>query len=286
MTTTMTQLLRAATEGGYAVGAFTFWNLESLHAIVETAERLRSPVILQAGGIELDFTGRALLTRLGLEAIEAASVPAVLNLDHGGSHELCVAAVDLGFHSVMLDVSELPFDENIAATRRVVDYAHERGVQVEGELGRIGGAEAGTSVEEAEAFQTDPDEAVEFVERTGVDSLAVAIGNAHGFYKGRPKVNLDRLEQIREKVSVPLVLHGGSGIPEDLLHGAIDRGISKINIYTELCTAFLEGFKAFVHTPPQSGYIPDIFGPPRDRAMALIETKMRLFGATGNADVR
>jgi len=281
----MTQLLREATDGHYAVGAFTFWNLESLHAIVETAERLRSPVILQAGGIELDFTGRALLTRLGVEAAEAASVPAVVNLDHGDSHELCVAAVDLGFHSVMLDVSHLPFEENIVATRRVVDYAHERGVQVEGEIGRIGGLEGGKDVDESEAFQTDPNEAVEFVARTGVDSLAVAIGNAHGFYKGRPQVNLDRLEQIREKVSVPLVLHGGSGIPEDILHGAIDRGISKINIYTELCTAFLEGFKAFAHTPPQSRYIPDIFGPPKDRAMELIETKMRLFGSVGRAVV-
>ena len=274
---TMAQLLRRATERGYAVGAFTIWNLESLHAIMQTAERLKAPVILQAGGIELDYCGRELLSRLALEAIDAASVPAVLNLDHGDSYELCVAAVDLGFHSVMLDVSRLPFEDNIEQTRRVVEYAHERGVEVEGELGRIGGLEAGQDADDPQAFQTDPDEAVEFVERTGVDSLAVAIGNAHGFYKGRPQINLERLERIRSKVSAPLVLHGGSGIPEDILHAAIDLGICKINIFTELVNAFLTGFGSYAQTPPKSMMIPDVFGPPRAEAMELVEGKMRLF---------
>ena len=280
----MSQLLRTATERGYAVGAFTIWNLESIHAIVRTAERLGSPVILQAGGIELDYCGPELLSRLAFEAIDAASVPAVLNLDHGDSYDLCAAAVDLGFHSVMLDVSRLPFEDNIAETRRVVEYAHERCVEVEGELGRVAGAEAGQSVDDSQAFQTDPDEAVEFVERTGVDSLAVGIGNAHGFYKGRPQINLERLARIQSKLSVPIVLHGGSGIPEDILHAAIERGIAKINIFTELVNAFMTGFTSYTHTPPKSMMIPDVFGPPRARAMELVEGKMRLFGSVGRAE--
>lgn len=279
----MTRLLRDAEAGHYAVGAFTTWDVQSMQAILETAERLSAPVIVQCGRSEMDFCGKELLSRLALEAIEAASVPAVLNLDHGDSCELCETAVDLGLHCVMLDVSHLPFEENIAQTRRVVEYAHERGAQVEGELGSIAGFEASKAVQEAEATQTDPDQAVEFVERTGVDTLAVAIGNAHGVYKGKPKVNLTRLERIREKVTVPIVMHGGSGIPQDILHAAITRGISKINIYTQLWTAFVEGFKAFVHTPPKSGYIPDIYGPPKANAMELVETKIKLFLSEGKA---
>ncbi len=279
----MTQLLTDATRRGYAVGAFTCWDIEALQASVETAERLQAPLIVQCARAELDLCGHDMMPRLAREAIEAASVPAVLNLDHGDCVELCKWAADHGFHCVMLDVAHLPFEENIAQTREVVEYAHERGVQVEGELGRIAGFEASQEVQESEATQTDPDAAVEFVERTGVDSLAVAIGNAHGVYKGKPKVNIERLAQIKEKVPVPLVLHGGSGIPADVLQQAIAGGISKINIYTELWKAFVAGFLSFADTPPKTSYMIDIFGLPKQHAMELVETKMRLFGAVGKA---
>jgi len=279
----MTQLLTDATREGYAVGAFTCWDIQSLQASVETAERLQAPLIVQCARAELDLCGHDMMPRLAIEAIEAASVPAVLNLDHGDCVELCMWAADQAFHCVMLDVAHLPFEDNIAQTRQVVEYAHALGVEVEGELGRIAGIEASQEVQESEATHTDPDEAVEFVERTGVDTLAVAIGNAHGVYKGKPKVNLDRLAQLKEKVPVPLVMHGGSGIPADVLRQAIAGGISKINIYTELWKAFVEGFLAFADTPPKSGHMLDIFGSPKAKAMELVETKMRLFGAAGKA---
>jgi len=279
----MTQLLRDAAAGDYAVGAFTVWNLESVYAIMQTAERLKSPVILQAGPAEAEHAGWAQLSWLALDAIRAASVPAVLNLDHGDTFESAVTAIDNGFGSVMIDVSQLPFEENVAETRRVVEYAHARGVEVEGELGRVGGAEAGIEVSDAEATQTDPDEAVEFVARTGIDTLAVAIGNAHGFYQGRPRINLDRLAQIRAKVPVPLVLHGGSSTPKDILHRAIDRGIAKINICTEFVSAFLQTYQAYATTPPTRLSIPAVFGPPRERGMELVEAKMRLFKSVGQA---
>ncbi len=279
----MSGLLRAASRNGYAVGAFEVWSLESVRAVVRAAEQLRSPVILQVGPLEAKFAGLRALSRAALDAIDSSPAPAALHLDHGDSFELAAEAIECGFQSVMIDMSHLPFEENVAETRRVAEYAHERGVEAEGELGRLVGAEAGRSVEEWESAQTDPDKAAEFVERTRVDALAVAIGNAHGFYVGPPRLNLARLEQIRRRVRVPLVLHGGSGIPERTLFAAIARGISKINICTEFVAAFLETFRSFADEPPAKVDVPHVFGPPRERAAELVAEKLRLFRSVGQA---
>ena len=279
----MTQLLREATNGRYVVGAFEVWNLESVQALVETAERLRAPVIFQVGPLEVQHAGFGPLAELARSAIERASVPAILHLDHGDSYDMAAEAIERQFNSVMIDVSHLPFEENVAETRRVVEHARAHGVEVEGELGRLIGTEAGKDTSEAEAYQTDPDEAAEFVERTGIDSLAVAIGNSHGFYKGPPQINLERLQRIREAVSVPLVLHGGSGIPEDTLLAAIDLGIAKANICTEFIDAFLTGFKEFADQPPENIACPLVFGPPKEHAKRLVEQKMRMFRSDGKA---
>ena len=278
---TMTRLLSDAQARGYAVGAFEVWNLESVQALATTAERLRAPVIFQIGPLEVQHAGTGPLTELARQAIEAISVPAIIHLDHGDTYDLVVEAVEHGFNSVMLDASHLPFDENVAETRKAVEFAHARGVEAEGELGRLLGAEAARNTSDAEAHQTDPNEAAEFVAQTGIDSLAVAIGNAHGFYKGRPRINLERLEQIRRAVEVPLVLHGGSDIPEGILHATIDRGIAKINICTEFVHAFLTGFTSFADTPPTGVNVPDVFGPPRENAERLVEAKLRLFKSDG-----
>ncbi len=273
-------LLVAARTGGYAVGAFTVWDMESAQAVIGAAESLKLPVIAQAGPWEADFAGIELLAEIVKHLALRASVPVALHLDHGESFERAMSAIHCGFTSVMIDVSDKPFEENAALTREVVKCAHAAGVSVEGEIGVVGGgihsAETG-----GELAMTNPGEAARFVAETGVDALAVAIGNAHGFYAAPPKLDFQRLRQIAERVSVPLVLHGGTGIPDDDIRKAVRRGIAKINLCTEFVASFGRAFQEVQSRPDFAFNVPKLFTEPRRRAMQLVIEKMKLFAMQG-----
>jgi len=246
------ELFQAAKQGGYAVGAFNVNNMEIVQAILEAAEEEKSPVFLQASQGAIKYAGIEYIVALARTAAEKAKVPVALNLDHGTSFTQVVQCIRHGFTAVMIDGSKYPFEENIAITQKVIEIAHPCGVSVEAELGKIGGTEDDITVSDAEAAFTDPQEAAEFVERTKVDALAIAIGTAHGVYKGEPKLDFARLEKIRNAVDIPLVLHGASGVPEDAIRKAVPLGICKINIDTELRQAFTKGVQQVVLNNPRS----------------------------------
>ena len=305
MLVTNKELLLAAKRGAYAVGAFNIQNLESLLAVVEAAVEEKSPIIVAVTPSAIKYGGLKYLTALVKVAAENAPVPMSLHLDHGEDVETVRKCLEAGFTSVMIDGSHLPFEENVALTRRVVELAHSMGVSVEGELGRLTGVEEKT-VEEREAVLTDPDGAKEFVKRTGVDALAVSIGTSHGAYKfkGEPKLDFERLRLIREKVDVPLVLHGASsvpqwiiekatkygaeltgakGIPEDHVKRAISLGITKINIDTDLRLAFTATVREVLANQPKEFDPRKILGPAKEAMKEVVKAKMRLFGSFGKA---
>ena len=275
---TMKEMLVTAREKGYAIGAFEFWSLDSAQAVVEAAAELNTPVILQAGLIECEFAaGIQNLYKIAKCVADDAPIPVALHLDHAETYEFICRAIDAGFTSVMFDGSALPYAENLEITGRVVEAARRAGVSVEAELGRLAGSEGNISVGEEEAMQTDPDEAFAFVRDTGVDALAVAIGTAHGFYTFTPKINISRLKEIAAKVDVPLVLHGGSGTPDDKVAEAIKNGISKVNICTEFVAAF---GKAYIQTQQAPGFkysIPGLFGPSKAAGKKLAYEKIKFF---------
>ncbi len=278
MIATLTELLLPARAAHYAIGAFEFWSLDSAQAVVEAAEEAGMPVILQGGSLEINFVGGIdRYARIGRMVAEQAKVKVALHLDHGETVDLARQAINAGFTSVMIDASSLPFEENAALTQQVVDLAKPHGVSVEAELGKLVGAEGGKSLSDEEAAQTDPDQARTFVEQTRIDALAVAIGTVHGFYQFTPKLNLNRLKKISDRVSIPLVLHGGSGTPDDQVRQTIDLGIAKINI----CTEFLAAYgKAFSREQAKAGFkysVPALFGPARNAGKELALSKIRLF---------
>ena len=234
MFVTSKEMIYAARKGGYAVPAFNAENLEMVQAIVAAAEKMKSPVMIQTTPSTVKYlTLRQAVAMVKAEG-EAASVPVALHLDHCESYEDVMAAVDAGYTSVMIDGSKLPYEENIAVTKKVVEDARAKGVTVEAELGTVGGKEDGHS---AEIAYTDPAEALDFFTRTGVDIFAVAIGTAHGFYKGEPKLNFELLEKLAATIEAPLVLHGGSGVPDEMIKRTISLGINKVNYATELRAA-------------------------------------------------
>jgi fructose-bisphosphate aldolase class II len=280
---TNNELLSKAKEEGYAVGAFNTNNLEITLSIVEAASQERSPVILAVSPSAMEYAGVAYLSAIAKVASESVDVPVSLHLDHGTSMEHVEAALDNGFSSVMIDGSKLPFEENVGLTRKVVELAREKGASIEGELGRLVGVEDTISVNEREASMTDPDQAAEFVERTGVDALAVAIGNAHGWYKGRPDLDFNRLREIKSKVSTFLVLHGASGIPDDMIREAGSIGVDKINIDTEVRDAFRQAVAGFVSANPDVIDPRKILMPARETMREVVARKMRLFGCAGEA---
>ncbi len=305
MLVTNKELLLPAMQKGYAVGAFNIQNLESLLAVAEAAVEEKSPVIVAVTPSSIKYGGLAYLTKIVRTAAESAPVPMSLHLDHGKDFETVSKCVEAGFTSVMIDGSFLKFEENIALTKRVVDLAHAKGVSVEAELGRLAGVEEST-VEEREAVLTDPDSAKEFVEQTGVDTLAVAIGTSHGAYKfkGEAKLDFERLRLIRERVNIPLVLHGASsvpqwiiqkavkygaelagakGIPEEHIKKAISLGISKINIDTDLRLAFTATIREVLSTKPKEFDPRKILGPAKEAMKEVVKSKMRLFGSSGKA---
>lgn len=235
------EMILEARRGGYAVPAFNAENLEMVQAIIEAAEEARSPVMIQTTPSTVKYiTLRQAVAMVKADA-EAATVPVSLHLDHCESYEAVAAAIDAGYSSVMIDASKLPYEENIAVTQKVVAKAKPLGITVESELGTVGGKEDGHS---AEIAYTDPDEALDFFTRTGIDIFAIAIGTAHGFYKGEPKLNFELLAKIKDMIDCPLVLHGGSGIPDEMIKRTIELGINKVNYATELRAAATKAVRA------------------------------------------
>ena len=274
---TMNEILVPARKEGYGVGAFEFWSLDSAQAVIEAAEELEMPVILQAGPLEIEYAGIKNIYLIAKAIADNTSVKVALHLDHGETYEQACQAIDAGFTSVMIDASHFSYSENVNLTRKVVSAAKPFGVTVEAELGKLAGSEGYLDVNEEDAAQTDPDEAKQFVEETGIDALAVAIGTAHGFYRSIPRINIERLKKIAEKVSIPLVLHGGSGTPDEKVKESIINGIAKVNICTEFVAAF---GRAYTATQQISGFkysIPALFGPSRAAGKALAKEKIRLF---------
>lgn len=248
---TTTDMLKKAQEGNYAVGAFNVENMEMVMAVIAAAEELQSPVILQTTPSTVKYAGLDYYLANVKVAAERASIPVAMHLDHGSSFELAMQALRTGYTSIMIDGSHESFEDNIAVSKAVTNACKPSGIPVEAELGKVGGKEDDLDGGEGSAY-TDPMQAKEFVERTGVSSLAIAIGTAHGLYSGEPKLDLDRLSEIREVVSIPLVLHGGSGVPEETIIESIKRGISKVNYATELRIAYSDGVKKVLNESPET----------------------------------
>ncbi|NLB88373.1 MAG: class II fructose-1,6-bisphosphate aldolase [Syntrophomonadaceae bacterium] len=279
----VTELLKKADQGGYAVGAFNANNMEIVQAIIEAAEKENAPVIMQASQGAIKYAGLDFITGMVRIAAEASKVPVALHLDHGTDFEQIVKCIRSGFTSVMYDGSKLPLEENIAITRKVLEIARPIGVSVEAELGRIGGTEDDIHVSEKDAMYTDPKEAKYFVEQTGVDSLAIAIGTAHGQYKGEPKLDFDRLAEIKKLVNIPIVLHGSSGVPDDAIRKAIELGVCKINIDTNIREAFVGKMREVIANNPNEIDPRKILGPAKEATVEIIREKIRLFGSSGKA---
>lgn len=241
---TTKDILKKAQEGKYAVGAFNVENMEMVMAVISAAEEMNAPVIMQTTPSTVKYAGLDYFLANAKVAASRAKVPVVMHLDHGSSFELASEAFRAGYTSIMIDGSHSSFEDNIKISKAVVDMCKSSGIAVEAELGKVGGKE--DDLDGGDGGFTDPKEAKLFVEKTGVDSLAVAIGTAHGLYKGEPKLDLDRLSQIKEVVSIPLVLHGGSGIPDSKVQESIKRGICKVNYATELRIAFTKGVTKYL----------------------------------------
>lgn len=276
-------IMQKAHEGNYAVGAFNINNMEIVQAIVEAADELRSPVIIQVSEGAIKYAGIEYLAAMAKIAAEKASVPVALHLDHGTTFDTIIKCIRHGWTSVMFDGSHHPLDENIAHTKEIVKIAHAAGISVEAELGRLGGIEDNISVDEKDARLTSPDEAVRFVEETGVDYLAIAIGTAHGKYKGEPKLDFDRLTEIKELVNIPLVLHGASGVPEESIKKATRLGINKINIDTDIRLAFTEGIRSVIVGKPEEYDPRKLCGPAKALMKEVVKNKIEMFGCAGKA---
>ncbi|MCG8485783.1 MAG: tagatose bisphosphate family class II aldolase [Clostridia bacterium] len=246
------EMLLDAQRRKYAVPAFNIHNLETLQVVVETANELKSPVILAATPGTVQYAGIDYLLAIANIASQKYEIPIALHLDHSEDYDDIKRCIDLGYKSVMIDASHEPFEKNIEIVEKVVEYAHKWGVSVEAELGRLGGQEDNITVDEKDVFMTDPESSKLFIERTGIDSLAVAIGTAHGLYKSEPKLDFERLKKIKESVSVPLVLHGASGVPNDSVRKSIELGICKVNIATELKIPFANAVKNYFSLNPDA----------------------------------
>ena len=276
------QLLKQADAGEYAVGAFNTYNLTITRAIIKAAENCKAPVILQVGSAALQQAGREALAALMLAEAARTPVPVAVHLDHSTELSEVNACIELGFSSVMIDGSELSYGKNVALTLIAAEKGHSLGSSVEAELGRIVGEEdiAGYHLS---GSPTDPAEAATFVEATGVDALAVCIGNVHGLYREAPALDFERLRQIRARVATPLVLHGASGLPDKTVRQAIELGIRKMNVNTELRGALLDAFSLAL-PEAQNGYnVMELFSAGEAAVQDLVEEKIALFGGAGAA---
>ena len=280
---TTTEFLKKAQDGHYAVGAFNVENLEMAQAVIQAATELNAPVIIQTTSSTVKYASLSVYRAIVAALAESAPVPVAMHLDHGSSYELCEQAAAAGYTSVMIDGSKLSFEENIAVSAKTAAMAKERGIPTEAELGTVGGKEDDHVVLDADAMYTNPEKAREFVERTGVGSLAVAIGTAHGFYKGEPRLDFDRLAEIRKVVSVPLVLHGASGVPDEAVQKTIGLGICKVNFATELRDAYTKAVRP-VLANDASVFDPKVYGKAGGAAVVeLVKHKITVCGSQGKA---
>ena len=295
-------ILHNAVKKKVAIGAFNFTNMEIIQAIVAGANELKTPVILQASASAINYMGGGYIKAMVSVAAEQSDVPLVLHLDHGKDFDICKKAIDNGFSSVMIDASSLDFEENIAVTKEVVEYAKKYGISVEAELGTLAGVEDDVSVAEGKAFYTDPKQAQEFIERTGISSLAVAIGTSHGVNKGKtgnPKLSIETLKKIKEKVGdFPLVLHGASsvyadavekcntygsdiqnayGITDNDITEAIQNGIAKVNVDTDIRIAFLGAVREHLKHNKSNIDMRKYLGAGRDMAKEMVKRRLKTF---------
>lgn len=300
------EILDKAKAGGYTVPSFNTNNLETTQAILETAERLRAPVFIQVSDGARKYAGMENLSNLVRDMAGRVSVPVALHLDHGADYATVLRALRAGFTSVMIDASHHPLEENIAETLKCVEAAHAMGVSVEAELGRLGGIEEDINVSEKDAFLTDPDEAERFIEETGTDYLAVAIGTSHGAYKGkgRPYIDHDRIEEISRRVNVPLVMHGSSGVPkylvdklkatgadigdpagihDDDIRRALPSSVAKVNVDTDLRLAITAGMREVMVNTPKEFDPRKIIGKGREYMAQVIAEKFELMETSGKA---
>ncbi|MCG8540242.1 MAG: tagatose bisphosphate family class II aldolase [Clostridia bacterium] len=277
------EMLLHAKNGNYAVPAFNIHNLETVQAVVEAAYELKSPTILAATPSTIKYAGMDYLLAIGNTAALKYNIPIALHLDHCEDLNYIKKCIDLGYKSVMIDASHDSFEENIKKTKEIAEYAHKRGVTVEAELGRLGGIEDDLIVEEKDSMLTNPDSAVEFVKATGIDSLAVAIGTAHGLYKSEPKLDFKRLERIKSLIEVPIVLHGASGISGDNVRKTIELGICKVNISTELKIPFADAVKNYFIYNPKANDPRKYLAPGKKAMKKVVIEKIKICGSEGKA---
>ncbi len=278
-------MLDHARRHGYGVGAFNVPDYETLQAILDVAEELSSPVIIDVAEVHLKYIDLDDVAAVVRRAAERASVPVVLHLDHGETFETIIRAVRAGFSSIMFDGSALPYEENVAKTQEIVKICHACGVTVEAELGRVGGGEGGSgrSVANPNHF-TDPAQAEDFANRTQVDALAISFGTAHGLYKGTPKLDFPRLKEIARRTQKPLVLHGGTGVTFNDFRKAISLGIAKINFYTQISVAAVERTREVLREDPDLISYPDLLLRAREAVKEAVGYQMRVFGSAGICD--
>lgn len=281
MLVNMNDVLLPAKKGSYGVGFFNAVNVEMARAIIETAEELRAPVMVGTAEILLPAMELARVAEYLIPMAEKASVPVCVHYDHGLTFEKCMQALELGFTSIMYDCSTAPYEENIEKVAEMVKICHAMGRTVEGELGHVGDNAGAGKLENPSDYFTDPETAVDFVKRTGVDSLAVAVGNAHGDYAFPPKLDFERIREIAEKTGIPLVLHGGSGLSDTDFKTAVKEGVAKVNIFTDIDKAGKRGIEAGLAAGEKSmmGLIPYEI----DAMKEVVRDKILLFGSNGKA---
>ena len=277
------EMLKKAQREGYAVPAFNIHNLETLQVVVDTAAELKSPVILAGTPSTILYAGGEYIVSMAEVAAKKYNIPIAIHLDHFEDVEEIKHYVDLGFKSTMIDESHEDYESNIKTVKEVVEYAHKFDATVEAELGRLGGQEDDLVVDEKDSMYTNPKQAKEFAERTGIDSLAIAIGTAHGLYKGEAKLDFDRLKEIRDIVDIPLVLHGASDVPDELVKKAISLGICKVNVATDLKIPFSDAVKKFFNEHPDANDPRKYMTPGKEAMKNIVAHKIMVCGSNGKA---
>lgn len=278
-------LLQKANAGQFAVGSFNVANFEMMKTVIQTAAVCQSPVIVSTSPAEARYFDPSVAHAMAAALAKKHDIPIVLHLDHGDSFEMAMTCIRAGYTSIMYDGSQRPLDENIRITKEVTRAAHAVGVSVEGEVGRIQGAEDDLEVSEAEAALSDVGEATRFVRETGVDALAVAIGNAHGFYVREPNLDFERLQEIQKNVKIPIVLHGGTGIPAEQIQRAIKLGIAKINIAAKVRRAYMHAIYNDLLQYPDTTEVRDVMGVGQEAMAAEIKASMEMMGSIGKLAV-
>ena len=274
-------MLKKAQREQYAIPAFNIHNLETMQVIVETVAEYQSPVILAGTPGTYSYAGTENIIQIANELSKKHHVPLAVHLDHHEEFSDIANKINAGVRSVMIDGSHLPFDENITLVKQVVEYAHRYDVSVEAELGRLGGVEDDLIVDSKDALYTNPAQAIEFVKKTNIDSLAIAIGTAHGLYKSEPKLDFDRLSEIRSVIDIPLVLHGASGVPDKDVRECIQRGICKVNIATELKIAFSDALKQYLLIHPDANDPRNYMKPAKAAMKEIVQKIITTCGCAG-----